>query len=42
MVWLAAGETFTAEALLYALMLQSANDAAVALAINRAAVYLLS
>lgn len=36
MVWLAAGETFTAEALLYALMLQSANDAAVALAINRA------
>ena len=36
MVWLAAGETFTTEALLYALMLQSANDAAVALAINRA------
>ena len=36
MVWLAAGETFTTEALLYALMLQSANDAAVALAIHRA------
>lgn len=36
MVWLARGETFTTEALLYALMLQSANDAAVALAIDRA------
>lgn len=36
MVWLAAGETFTADALLYALMLQSANDAAVALAVDRA------
>ena len=36
MVWLAAGETFSADALLYALMLQSANDAAVALAIDRA------
>lgn len=36
MVWLAAGETFTADTLLYALMLQSANDAALALAIDRA------
>jgi D-alanyl-D-alanine carboxypeptidase (penicillin-binding protein 5/6) len=34
-VWLAVGETFTVEDMLYALMLQSANDAAVALAINR-------
>ena len=36
MVWLAPGEIFSADALLYALMLQSANDAAVALAIDRA------
>ena len=36
MVWLAAGEKFTTDALLYALMLQSANDAAVALAVDRA------
>ncbi len=35
-VWLAAGETFTLEELLYALMLPSANDAAVAIAIDRA------
>ncbi len=35
-VWLAEGETFTVDALLHALMLQSANDAAVALAIDRA------
>ena len=34
-VWLAVGETFTIEDLLFALMLQSANDAAVALAIDR-------
>jgi D-alanyl-D-alanine carboxypeptidase (penicillin-binding protein 5/6) len=31
-VWLAQGETFTVEDLLYALMIQSANDSAVALA----------
>lgn len=36
MVWLAAGEKFSTDALLFALMLQSANDAAVALAIDRA------
>lgn len=36
MVWLAAGEKFSTDALLYALMLQSANDAAVALAVDRA------
>lgn len=36
MVWLAPGEIFNADTLLYALMLQSANDAAVALAIDRA------
>ena len=35
-VWLAAGEEFTVKDLLYALMLQSANDAAVALALTRA------
>lgn len=35
-VWLAAGETFSVEELLYALMLQSANDVAVALAVDRA------
>ncbi len=35
-VWLATGETFTLEELLFALMLPSANDAAVALAIDRA------
>jgi len=35
-VWLAPGENFSVEELLYALMLQSANDVAVALAINRA------
>jgi D-alanyl-D-alanine carboxypeptidase (penicillin-binding protein 5/6) len=34
-VWLAAGESFTIEEMLYALMLQSANDVAVALAIDR-------
>jgi len=34
-VWLAVGETFAVEDLLYALMLQSANDAAVALAVGR-------
>ncbi len=36
MVWLAVGEKFSTDSLLYALMLQSANDAAVALAIDRA------
>jgi D-alanyl-D-alanine carboxypeptidase (penicillin-binding protein 5/6) len=35
-VWLAPGESFPISELLYALMLQSANDAAVALAIDRA------
>ncbi|MFM9001221.1 MAG: D-alanyl-D-alanine carboxypeptidase family protein [Opitutia bacterium] len=35
-VWLAEGETFSVEELLFALMLQSANDAAVALAVDRA------
>ena len=35
-VWLAAGESFAVEELLYALMLQSANDVAVALAVDRA------
>lgn len=35
-VWLAAGESFTVEEMLYALMLQSANDVAVALAVDRA------
>ena len=35
-VWLAPGESFTVEELLYALMLRSANDVAVALAIERA------
>jgi D-alanyl-D-alanine carboxypeptidase (penicillin-binding protein 5/6) len=35
-VWLAPGESFPVSELLYALMLQSANDAAVALAIDRA------
>jgi len=35
-VWLAPGEQFPVEDLLYAIMLQSANDAAVALAIDRA------
>jgi len=34
-VWLAPGESFTVEEMLYALMLQSANDVAVALAIDR-------
>ena len=34
-VWLAPGEGFTAEEMLYALMLQSANDVALALAIDR-------
>ncbi len=34
-IWLAVGEAFTIEDLLFALMLQSANDAAVALAIDR-------
>ncbi len=34
-VWLAPGESFTTEALLYAMMLHSANDASVALALNR-------
>jgi D-alanyl-D-alanine carboxypeptidase (penicillin-binding protein 5/6) len=34
-VWLAPGESFPVSELLYALMLQSANDAAVALAIDR-------
>jgi D-alanyl-D-alanine carboxypeptidase (penicillin-binding protein 5/6) len=35
-VWLAAGESFTVEEMLYALLLKSANDVAVALAIDRA------
>jgi D-alanyl-D-alanine carboxypeptidase (penicillin-binding protein 5/6) len=35
-IWLAVGETFTAEDMLYALMLKSANDVAVALAVDRA------
>ena len=35
-VWLAPGEEFTVKDLLYALMLHSANDAAVALALTRA------
>ena len=35
-VWLTVGETFTVEDMLYALMLQSANDVAVALAVDRA------
>lgn len=35
-IWLAVGESFTVEELLYALMLKSANDVAVALAIDRA------
>lgn len=35
-VWLAVGEEFTVKDLLYALMLHSANDAAVALALTRA------
>ena len=35
-VWLAEGESFTVDELLHALMLQSANDAAVALAVDRA------
>jgi D-alanyl-D-alanine carboxypeptidase (penicillin-binding protein 5/6) len=35
-VWLAPGESFPVSELLYALMLQSANDAAVALAVDRA------
>lgn len=35
-VWLAPGESFTAEEMLYALLLKSANDVAVALAIDRA------
>ena len=35
-VWLAAGEEFTVKELLYALMLHSANDSAVALALTRA------
>lgn len=35
-VWLAVAESFTVEQLLYALMLKSANDAAVALAVDRA------
>ena len=35
-VWLAPGESFPISELLYALMLQSANDAAVALAVDRA------
>jgi D-alanyl-D-alanine carboxypeptidase (penicillin-binding protein 5/6) len=34
-VWLAVGESFTVEELLYALMIQSANDVAVALAVDR-------
>jgi D-alanyl-D-alanine carboxypeptidase (penicillin-binding protein 5/6) len=34
-IWLAVGETFTIEDLLYALMLKSANDVAVALAVGR-------
>ncbi len=35
-VWLAPGESFTIEEMLYALLLKSANDVAVALAIDRA------
>lgn len=35
-VWLAAGESFSVEEMLYALLLRSANDVAVALAIDRA------
>jgi serine-type D-Ala-D-Ala carboxypeptidase (penicillin-binding protein 5/6) len=35
-IWLAVGETFTVEDMLYALMLKSANDVAVALAVDRA------
>ncbi len=35
-VWLAEGESFSVDALLHALMLQSANDAAVALAVDSA------
>ncbi len=35
-VWLAPGESFTVEEMLYALLLRSANDVAVALAIERA------
>jgi D-alanyl-D-alanine carboxypeptidase (penicillin-binding protein 5/6) len=35
-VWLAPGESFTVEEMLHALLLKSANDAAVALAIDRA------
>jgi D-alanyl-D-alanine carboxypeptidase (penicillin-binding protein 5/6) len=35
-VWLAPGESFTVEEMLYALLLKSANDVAVALAIDRA------
>ena len=34
-VWLAVGESFAVEELLYALMIQSANDVAVALAVDR-------
>ena len=34
-VWLAAGEGFTVEEMLYALLLKSANDVAVALAVDR-------
>lgn len=34
-VWLAPGETFSTEALLHAMMLHSANDASVALALHR-------
>ena len=35
-IWLAVGETFSVEEMLYALMLKSANDVAVALAVDRA------
>ena len=35
-VWLAPGESFTVEEMIYALLLKSANDVAVALAIDRA------
>jgi D-alanyl-D-alanine carboxypeptidase (penicillin-binding protein 5/6) len=35
-IWLAVGETFTVEDMLFALMLKSANDVAVALAVDRA------
>ena len=35
-IWLAVGETFSVEDMLYALMLKSANDVAVALAVDRA------